>query len=57
MGSQPLTRASLEEGIVTTSEELREQALAAEPAAAPEDEVVARAVALLEETHRRGSWT
>jgi hypothetical protein len=41
---------------VTTSEELRERALAAEPAAAPEDEVVARAVALLEDTLRRGSW-
>ena len=33
------------------------QALAAEPAAPPEDEVVARAVGLLEETLRRGSWT
>jgi hypothetical protein len=32
------------------------QALAGQPAAPPPGEVVARAVALLEETLRRGSW-
>jgi hypothetical protein len=32
------------------------QALAGQSAAAPQDQVVARAVALLEETLRRGSW-
>jgi hypothetical protein len=32
------------------------QALADQPAAPPQGEVVARAVALLEETLRRGSW-
>jgi hypothetical protein len=33
------------------------QALADQSTTAPQDEVVARAVALLEETLRRGSWT